>query len=785
MTAQWPGAVVADSLDQLANTQKPPPAATPANEQTPAAATPTGGAGFPGEVVPPDKAQLMEGDRIGGFADELPEGSAVDDEMDPAVRAETVRILAESPVDTAASEARQYLAQHGHAGGSDNFDEVVDFRRKHGVVGKDLTLKVPDVSPDDGRAGALARGIADTPTFGTIDELVGLGQGVKKAVTGQQSEEGFWHDVHMATDYYRGFVKKDEAEHPVTRIAGQLFGGAAIPIGYEGVGVKAGTEAMRVARAGGATTQEALQLGRKAASTAVTKAMARDGVIIGGAHGVGSGEGVEGRVGEGLLEAGLGGVGGAAAGKVAEVAAPRIVASRAAQRAAPLTEEQEMVRAADRQGVDLIPADTGGPMVRRATGMITQTIAGGQPVIKASQRMTEQAKTARDRIAESIGTALQPEAAGQQAISGAQKAIRSTADEARVFYSRAEKEAAGVKIQAPKAVEALDRNIAELAETPGGAPGLSTLQDLRDALAKGDLSVSGIRRMRTVLRDQFLKEGLTGSDLERRVNQVVDAAAEDVRDGLSAAGKPDAAASFAQGDAAWKSRAKLIDDTFEPILGKKGQKSGEQVIKTLTADLQGNNARAVRFLKALPPGEQANIRASIIGALGRAKAGKQGSEGEDFSLDTFLTNWNQVGETAKAAYFGPESRAALNDLAKIAEGTREAQGYRNMSNTGGVVGNLLTLFSGVGGPLAFAKVVGSQYAVGRLLASPRYARWLARAPKAKNPQAYVRKLSSIAKSEPAIAGDVLALQRRLEDAFRTQPVPLAAENKTDSEQTPQ
>jgi hypothetical protein len=456
-----------------------------------------------------------------------------------------------------------------------------------------------------------------------------------------------------------------------------------------------------------------------------------------------------------------------------------------AARNVPTTEEQELIKAADRQGIDsILPADVGGPITRRATGMISQTIAGGKPVIDRAKMLTDESQAARDRIAATVGTALQPEAAGQQAISGAQKYIAQSGQEARRFYGAAEKASEGARIDAPKAVAALDRNIAELSETPGGAPGLTTLQGLRDALAQGNLSVAGIRRMRTVLRDQFIKEGLTGSDLERRVGQVLDAAAEDVRDGLSAKGFPDAAANFAAGDAAWKARAHTIDTVIQPVIGKPGAaKSGEQVVKTLTADLQGNNARAIAFLKSLPDEEQANVRASIIGAMGRAKAGQQGSEGTDFSLDTFLTHWNQVGERAKNAYFGPEARAALNDLAQIAEGTREARGYRNMSNTGGVVGNLLTLMSGAGGVVTFAKMVGTQYAVGRLLASPRFARWLARAPKAKNPQAYIGKLGSIAKAEPAIASDVLSLQQRLTDAFRS--VPSKAAANPENEQTPQ
>lgn len=512
--------------------------------------------------------------------------------------------------------------------------------------------------------------------------------------------------------------------------------------------------------------------------------MIRDGTYIGGAHGVGSGEGIKGRVGEGVAEAGLGAAGGAAAGALGEVVAPKLAASRAAARALPLTEEEQLIQAADRANVDVLPADVGGPVTRRASSWTAQTMVGGRPIINASEKMQGQAKAERDRIAASIGHALEPEAAGQQGIIGAQKYIAESAREARKFYAPAEKASAGVKVSVPKAIAVLGENIQALEETPGSAPGLSVLRGIHDALLDGKASVAGIRRMRTVLRDQFIKDGLVGSDLERRVNQVIDAAAEDVRDGLSAAGKPDAAADFAAGDAAWKTRARTIDTTIKPLIGTRDNpKSGEQVIRTLTADLQGNNARAVKFLKSLPPEEQANVRASIIGAMGKAKAGKQGSEGEEFSLDTFLTNWNQVGESAKNAYFGPEARAALNDLAKIAEGTREAQGYRNMSNTGGVVAGIATAATSLGGIPLLLKTLGTQYLLGRLLASPRFARWLARSSKTSlSKEAYVDRLSRIAKAEPAIAADVLSLQQRLTEAFSSAPTRAAASDEQDSPQ---
>ncbi len=289
--------------------------------------------------------------------------------------------------------------------------------------------------------------------------------------------------------------------------------------------------------------------------------------------------------------------------------------------------------------------------------------------------------------------------------------------------------------------------------------------------------------MRTALRDEFESSGLRGSDIERRVNEVTDAAAADILDSLGAAGKTQAAIDFAKGDAAWKARAQLIDQTFEPIIGTRAApKSGEQVIKALTADLQGNNARAVKFIQSLPEEEANNVRASIIGAMGRAGPGAQNVEGDAFSLPKFLTDWNKIGETAKAAYFGPEAREALNNLAKVARGTKAAQAYANRSNTGGVVGNLATLTSGLGGLPTFLATVGSQYGIGRLLAEPKFARWLVKLNSKPNPGAvrdHIRRLPAILAvrgGRPIVTDQIKSLQDALFDAMKADTTPKASPN---------
>lgn len=446
-----------------------------------------------------------------------------------------------------------------------------------------------------------------------------------------------------------------------------------------------------------------------------------------------------------------------------------------------LTEEQELMQAADRHGIDVLPADVGGPMTRRATSTVTQTIAGGSPIIKAAQRMVEQAKGARDRIAQSIGNPMNNEAAGETAAEGAQKYIKGTASRIGRIYDIAAARAGDIRLPLTHAKEVLDEQIARLKEVPGGGAGLDEAEAMRKSL-DGEFTVQGIRDMRT---EMFVAPEFRATPVERRMKQIVNAAAQDIEQGLRDAGKMDAADAFKAADTQWQERLKTISRVIEPIIGKADNaKSGEEIVAGLERAMKGNGRRFEAFVKALPEEEQQTVRASLIGRMGQAKAAKQGSEGEEFSLDTFLTNWNNMGERAKAATFGPEAKAALNDLAKIAEGTREAQGYRNMSNTGGVVGNLLTLFSGVGGIATFGKTVGAQYGLGKLLASPRFARWLARAPKAQSPRVYVDKLKAIAAAEPAIRNDLLSLHQRLSDAFGTVPMQAVASDNQDSGQTP-
>lgn len=623
------------------------------------------------------------------------------------------------------------------------------------------------VETGDGALGAAARGAGNVLTLGLGDEAGAIFDTVSQGGT---------YDENV--DRRRGQELYDEQEHGVARGAGQIVGG--LPLG--GVGVAAPRVAARAA------FTEAVRAGRTAvearaiANRVFAARTALDAAGLSGAYSAGD---ADGDLGERALAGGVGAATGALAGGALSLgggAFARRLAMR--RRAAPTraqTDGQAALAAMERQGITPFAPDVGGGAVRRAASTISQTIPGVQPLIAGARRTLDTAQAVRDRVAASLGTPVNVEATGEAARAGANAYRARTSARIGRIYDAAEAAGGQARVSTPEALRVLNQELAPLRESPVQGAGVSILEGLRERLA-GDVTVRGLRNARSVLREEFENNGLRRSNVERIANRVLDAAADDVANGLSAQGLDTAARQYRVADRMWRERLQVIDEYLDPILGDAqgaGAKSGEQIVKGLKAAMAGNNRRFSGFIGALPPQEQQIVRASLISRLGQASKGQQDEGGEVFSLGTFLTNWNDIGERAKDTLFGTEGRAALNDLAIAATASKEAQRYANHSNTGGVAGNLLTAASGLGGIQTLGTALALQYGAGRLLASPRFARWLARPPRAQTPQsqaAYVARLTRIARAEPAIANDILDLQRRLAESFGA-PARLAADER--------
>lgn len=482
-------------------------------------------------------------------------------------------------------------------------------------------------------------------------------------------------------------------------------------------------------------------------------------------------------------ENGSGPLGQIAAGILAgsPVAAARGLGTRPARVATPLAE------AAERQSVDLMPADTGSAVAGRLTGGLAQSPISAGPLTSAARRSQDQLGDAAGRVARSQAPAATSESAGDSIRSAAERFSSQTSQRGGRLYARAEQRAAGVSIPPTRAVATIDSYLDRLSELGGtNGPLIQELQTLRGDIANG-ASVAALRDLRTTMRGNTAPGGQLRSDQQQHMyREIVDDLSHDIEIGLRRAGKGSAAMSFRAADTYWKNRVEQIDQVLQPIIGRDGTKGGEQIVSAIEAMSQGRfggNQRVSKLLSNMEPDEAAGVRAIIIDRLGKATPGQQNAAGDAFSASTFLSNWNRITPQAKATLFGVDTlRKDLDDIATIAEGARGAARYANHSNTGSA--NFATAgFYGLAGAADFqtaATMAALQYGTARLMASPSFARWLAKAPATNAPgtiRLQIDMLGKLAAREAAITGDAQALQQQLREAFAQSPVRAAAGEK--------
>lgn len=667
-----------------------------------------------------------------------------------------------------------YDAQGNPVGNDYNGDALYD---KNGNF-VSANIRITDDSPDprvkeladqweaqNGPAG-LNQLASQGTTLTLADEAAGVGMAAGRLLRG---DTNFTDNYQLYTAVERELVRRARERTGALGTATELLGG------------------------GGAV--RAIGLG----ATTIGGAF-REGATIGGVAGFGSGEGMQDSLASAATGAAIGGTLGAGLQRLAGGGRSGGSGGGSGGNApVPTTPGGQVIQAADNfnaatgANVQPLPADVGGTLTRRATGGVAQTTFGAAPIVDAAQAVNTEAQAGIRALAGRQGAVpASKQAAGEVAIKGADKTMARAKLKVDALYSKARKAAGDAQIELPMAQATLQKHINELSQVPGGGEGLSTLQALASDIAGKRFPVDGIKAMRTQLRDKFLKDGLRGSDVERRVNEVIDAAELDIEDGLIALGNRDAAQAYADASKAAAERFTLIDDVLAPVLGKRGEKSGEQAFAAIEQLSRGDAVTLGKFMRALPDEEAGSIRGAIIDRLGRASKGRQDADGQAFSLSDFLTRWNDEGlsREAKAVLFDGETIAALDDLARVAQGTKEGQRFANFSNTGGV--NFLNFFLN-GAPLGAASAgavpaagaaafsVGSQIGLGRLLASPKFARWLAKMPKQNSAgavRAHLQGLTKIAAADAAIAADALGLQQQLLGAFRQGAGPIAAEDQS-------
>ena len=503
---------------------------------------------------------------------------------------------------------------------------------------------------------------------------------------------------------------------------------------------------------------------------------AKVGAIAGGVGGFGYGEGAQGS----LTGAGVGALAGGTIGAGAGWAGNALL-NRQAARQISGNQANALLQAGADEGVTVNRAMANPALQPRVTG-VSGTMAGSRSI---ERNMGEIGGQIEGRVADlgGGGTSLTNEVGGSKVRAIAERQIKKSGEAAKKIYDRAEQASGGVKITPKESLARVDDIAKTLSETPGSNKAeLEYLKTLKSDLSK-DLSVGGLRRLRTKLRKSISKGDLVFGENEADVLSIMDSASLDIANGLRSQGKAGAAKLFEEADSLYRERAKYIDGTLQKLIGKRNSTMSDQQVfakfRSL-ADPKGDGPALERFMSEMSPDEVADVAATFADDLGR-------NSKKEFSTAFLVSQAEKLKEnpTALKAIFGDAGAKSLDNLitlsrehARVTNAARGSQtgvraDYRswltNAIFTGGA-GLTAGLTQGAGtaalAATATAATVGAaklgkDALSARLLMSPKVTGWLRSAPKTTDPAAINKhwaKLGAIAKAEPALAAEI--------DAFR-------------------
>lgn len=253
----------------------------------------------------------------------------------------------------------------------------------------------------------------------------------------------------------------------------------------------------------------------------------------------------------------------------------------------------------------------------------------------------------------------------------------------------------------------------------------------------GKLPYEAVKKLRTLVGNEIADAGLA-SDVPRSKWKALYAALSDDLKGAADGAGPQAQAAWKRANNYTRAGMRRIE-TIESVIDKNG--GPEAIFRAATSNTKEGATTLRAVMQSLDKDGQKMVTATVLRRLGLAKAGVQGELGDQFSTESFLTNWNLLSNEAKRALFdryGPRFRADMDQVAKVTANLRAgSQVFRNPSGTSQATAQAATaatfvvsvLSGNVGTAGAVAGGVAGANLSARLMTNPRFVRWLAQTTK--------------------------------------------------------
>lgn len=557
-------------------------------------------------------------------------------------------------------------------------------------------------------------------------------------------------------EFLRNKARFDE-EHPNVATGAQVAGAVMSPGG---------------GAAGKFITKAPTLLGKIARGAGV-------GAAYGGTQGALSGDGTQDRIEKGMQGAEVGaelGVAVPAAGALIGKGYNAITKGVGSPKAAQAAQDFESLGVPTTAGT--VTQNKGAQILENA---LSNSPGGSQTIAKTVENQTAAFSRAKDKIVSGIGTPKSEQGAGEVIKDAAQAGKqRFETRQGKLYDDAFNKVGAQRAVQTPNVRNLVTQFESEMAAAQGSRDDVlgPVLAKAKLAMAAGDQGINfdAMRKLRTDIGRMVNApmQGVSESARQDQLRALYGAISEDIKAAAAQAG-PAAQHALALADRYTRFNLQVNQKLWKKMANLEADENA------FTWAMQGSNrggSRLEKLRRNFTSDEWDTVSASVFDRLGEVKPSSAGM-GADFSVESFLTNWNKISDEAKMALFGSKRYDAVRpEIDKLVRTLGLAKATQRLGNPSGTARNMIA-----GGSMALA---GSQAAMGnipgaaatlfgtvvapyvtaRLMTSPAFIRAMTKlaasgAVGRTNVEKFAASLTPIAALEPDIRDDILTLQRQL------------------------
>ncbi|MFA5952251.1 MAG: hypothetical protein WC807_18440 [Hyphomicrobium sp.] len=280
--------------------------------------------------------------------------------------------------------------------------------------------------------------------------------------------------------------------------------------------------------------------------------------------------------------------------------------------------------------------------------------------------------------------------------------------------------------------------IIEAVRTPQWTANLQTLRDMRSDFRRLASGMSDTERNTLKLSDlDAIQSGITEDMIA-----LLQRNAESYRaagDTATAAGFERSIREFRRADQFTRLSKERLESIERLFRAESSEALARNITQAALAGGRGNEQLLATLRRTLRSDEMGEVAASIISEMGRPVGSARGeTQRIGFSVNSFLTKWQNMSDRSKALLFDGEHRAALDDLLRVVSRNANVEALGNSSRTLsnatgigsiGAAGALVT--QGAGAMVSGLGTAGALAGASFLFSRPSYVRWVTRYLRAK------------------------------------------------------